>query len=213
MLIKKSVKASAESVPAKIKSADRADIRLFFALWPDAAQQRLLHQLAKPYLKICGGRLMRVDTLHMTLLFLGNIKRHRLPELVKAAGRVRAPVVELELARFGCWRHNHIGFLAPAETPDALAGLAENLATELGTAGFEFDRRAFKAHVTVLRNMQNMIAAEPIAPMRWSVRSFVLVESLLSERGPSYRVLHSWPLVNAVVTSSPTFPPQASGKS
>lgn len=52
-------------------SAGPDTLRLFFALWPDAATGDALSRTGKLLHQHWGGRLMRADTLHITLAFLG----------------------------------------------------------------------------------------------------------------------------------------------
>jgi 2'-5' RNA ligase len=49
------------------------------------------------------------------------------------------------------------------------------------------------AHVTVLRDAGTTLPATPIAPVRWPVRDFVLVHSVLG-RESAYHLLGRWPL-------------------
>lgn len=43
--------------------------RVFFALWPEVSIQGALHNIAKEYQARSAARVMRADTLHMTLCF------------------------------------------------------------------------------------------------------------------------------------------------
>ena len=62
--------------------------RLFFALWPSETERTAL-ALWQPRLhELCGGRAMRPATLHVTLVFLGEVAENRLEALQLAAREV-----------------------------------------------------------------------------------------------------------------------------
>ncbi len=176
---------------------DSSVARVFFALWPEAKLQRALHRLAMEYQPRCEARVMRADNLHMTLLFLGEMERARLPQLIEAAGKVSVPSFGLVLDRLSFWRHNRIGYAASQEKVPALDQLVVALQQELMAAGFQFDRREFKTHVTLLRNVRQILESQVVAPMTWPVDAFVLVESVATDRGVRYQILQQWPLVTA----------------
>jgi 2'-5' RNA ligase len=180
----------------KRELSGNANLRLFFALWLDPPERRILHKLAGRQQLTCGGRIMREETIHMTLLFLGETPAERLPDLDQAASRVRTPRFNLVLDRFAGWRHNGIGYAAPSLMPDELASLVSQLHRCVAEAGFSFDRRAFVPHVTLLRKVQAEVAPREIPTLIWPVREFVLVQSVPEAAGVRYEVLSRWPLLN-----------------
>lgn len=172
----------------------RDNVRVFFALWPSAEMRRSLHQLAGQFQAECGGRCMRADTLHITLLFIGEVEKSRLPALMQAADRVRAAAATIELTQFACWNHNRIGYAAPDVLPPTIAALVDALQREVSASGFAFDARAFKPHVTLLRNVRRGLEAQAFPAMFWPAAEFVLVQSQLSEQGAHYEILQRWAL-------------------
>ncbi len=60
--------------------------RLFLALWPGEAVAGALDAAGLEAQRLCGGRRMRRDTLHLTLVFLGDVEASRIPGLVEALG-------------------------------------------------------------------------------------------------------------------------------
>jgi 2'-5' RNA ligase len=181
--------------PAPVKNTDT--IRVFFALWPQAAIQRQLHTVAKKYQAKCDARLMRAETLHMTLQFIGNINRSQLPELISAADKVSAvPAFRLELNTLSFWKHNRIGYATLSASEPALETLAATLQHELTKVGFIADSTKFSPHVTLLRNVEHMLAPQTFMPVTWQVNSFVLVESLTANQKTQYRILQEWPFTD-----------------
>lgn len=128
----------------------------------------------------------------MTLLFLGPVERGRIPALEAASAELRFTNFALEMEHLACWRHNKIAYAAPRETPEALAHLVARLAGTAEAAGIGFDRKPFMPHVTLLRNIERNFDAQTISPLRWSVGSFSLVESMLTAYGARYRILRTW---------------------
>jgi len=176
--------------------ADRSSsiARVYFALWPEQIAVTAMQTLARKMQRNCGGRVMRPETLHLTLLFLGDVPRLRLQDLLDAASNVHAVPFQLVLEKFSCWQHNHIAYLAPMGLPGELQALAAALRQAVADAGFSFDRRTFAAHVTLLRNISNMFPSWSVVPVVWDVRQFVLVESVPDGARRRYQILGSWPL-------------------
>lgn len=176
--------------------SEQATRRVFFALWPDATTRGALDGLASQAVKSCGGRRMRHDTLHLTLVFIGAATPAQRAVLCEAAGRVRAAPVEFVLDRLGCWRHNHIAWAGCQNASPGLRDLQAELSLNLVQAGFPEEERPFAPHVTLVRNARcgELPPIEP--PVRWRALEFSLVESHLSLQGARYRVLHRWPLLD-----------------
>lgn len=170
-------------------------LRLFFALWPSAAERTALAAWQPTLQHTCGGRAMRAEGLHATLVFLGEVESDRLEALQLAAQEVRAPALTLLLDVAHYWGHNHIVFAAPAHAPPALLQLVDSLEQSLQRHHFRFDARSFKAHITLLRKAQWSDAPLPAMPaVPWQVRDFALVQSLGDEQGVRYEVLARFPL-------------------
>lgn len=170
-------------------------MRLFFALWPDAAQRIALAAWQTALHAQCGGRVMRPEGLHVTLAFLGEVEEARLEALQLAAQEVVAQpsVLTLDGARY--WGHNHIVYAAAREDPPKLLQLASGLQQNLLRHGFRLDAGHFQAHVTLLRNARCGAAPLPaLASVRWPVNEFALVRSVLDAQGSHYEVLARFPL-------------------
>lgn len=178
------------------KSSEREPhLRLFFALWPADVGRAALAGWQPPLHEVCGGRTMRADTLHTTLVFLGDVAGRRLEALKLAAEEVSGEAFELVFDRARYWGHNHIVYAAPTVVPAELARLVQALEQRLRAHRFRFDVRPYKPHVTLLRHAQWTDA--PLPAMRkvvWPAEEFVLVRSLRDESGARYQVLARFPL-------------------
>jgi len=171
-------------------------MRLFFALWPDAATRSALAATADRLKKACGGRSPPAENLHLTLAFLGNVAANRLPELRVVADAVTAEPFELDLVRVGYWRAQRLAWAAPLNCPPALTALHDQLMDALRLHGFHTERRAFKPHVTLLRDAVTPPPSSNDSMMmsRWTVREFVLACSEPGPKGVRYRLMDVWPL-------------------
>ncbi len=172
-------------------------IRVFFAVWPDAPVRTALDAAAGKLHELRGGRRTRPDTLHLTLVFIGEIDANRLPELLAAAEDVAAPGFDVLFDRADCWRHNQIAHLGASQTPAALLELVNELESRLAASAIPFDRRPYVPHVTLLRKADcNPKMENPaLEPIRWPARDFVLVSSSLRSGGALYEQLGRWPLL------------------
>jgi 2'-5' RNA ligase len=136
----------------------------------------------------------------MTLLFLGMVDRERLAQLMNVADSIAARSFSVSLQRFSCWRHNRIGYVAPIAEVEALDALVMALRHAVAQAGFDFDHKAFKPHVTLLRNVRHMIESCDVPETIWRVDQFALVASVTTDQRARYEVIRSWALSGAVVS-------------
>lgn len=165
-----------------------ARLRLFFALWPDAAVRERLAAYARGAHARCGGRATRPQNLHLTLAFLGDTEAARLGALMAVAATVAPRRFELDVDHVEYWRRNRIVWAGAAAVPDELTSLTGELRAALDAAGFRYDRKPFVPHVTLLRDA-HPAALPPFEPLRWPAEGFVLVRS---EAGRDYAVDREW---------------------
>jgi 2'-5' RNA ligase len=174
---------------------DKATKRVFFALWPDGPTRIALTAAKVQLQPQVTARWIRPENLHMTLAFLGDVETERQEGLVKAADAVRSHRFALQFDRIEYWRKPQVICLLPSVFPAVLGQLAGDLAAQLRNAGFELEKRPYRAHLTLARK-----AACPPSdvrlnqPILWQSNAFVLVESDRDTPGSHYTVLKSWPL-------------------
>ena len=92
------------------------------------------------------------------------------------------------------WKHNQIVWVGPDEVPMRLKDLVENLQSELKAMSFELEKRAFAAHITLIRAARVPESLPPLPPTRWPVEECVLVESVPAGKGRAYEVLARYAL-------------------
>ena len=152
--------------------------RLFFALRPPPAAADHIAR-SWPWLAPAGRR-VAVERLHLTLNLLGDWPRLP-PGLIEALASVGDSI---GIAPFRvvfdqlCGNGGHV-VLRPSEAVPALDALQRRLADALVPAGVGRWRGArFRPHVT-LAYRDGAGLSEWTEPVSWTVRDFVLIESLI----------------------------------
>lgn len=169
-------------------------VRLFLALWPDSVTRAALDKAAMKLLPQCGGRKTRSETLHMTLVFLGDVPESRLEALRASMADIAMPAFNVPISKVGRWCHNRIVWAGTDAAPAALAALVEQLRERLAAAGFAFDAKAYVPHVTLLRKTHSPEQAFFPLALEWPAREFVLVRSVLGDKGAAYEIIGRWEL-------------------
>ncbi|CAM5788840.1 RNA 2',3'-cyclic phosphodiesterase [Castellaniella caeni] len=177
--------------PAAQRLATPQTRRLFFALWPDADIVAALGPWARHAHDACGGRIMRPDTLHLTLAFLGSVDAQRIPELAELVRTCPAPGGTVTLNRFGHFRGPRIVWAGPSATLPWLDTLHRTLWQGLARHGFPAPDETFRPHVSLLRKADTTdLGPLPTpCPIVWHARRLVLVASTPRETGSYYEVL------------------------
>ncbi len=169
-------------------------MRLFFAVFPPRSVQR---ELAAAQVALRGNwKPVREEQIHLTLGFLGETPESELARVRRAgrdAGRASGPFVA---------RVRGTGFFPNEGRPRVWFARAEGdgfepLALALRETLPEFlaDERAFKAHLTLARRKGPAPRVAPVVfDLEFPVEAFVLVESRLTPKGPTYTVLDTFSL-------------------
>jgi 2'-5' RNA ligase len=169
--------------------------RLFLALCPDAGVRHALQGRLNQWIWPAKAAPVRLDSLHLTLHFLGNVPHARLPELVQGL-QVSFPRFELGFNRATLWPHG-IAVLVPEAAPDALLQLHASLAVALRRLALPIEARPYRPHVTLARRAEGAAPPAPGSLLRWPVQDYALMESCLGNRG-EYRVVQRYPCIGGV---------------
>lgn len=172
-------------------------IRVFFAVFPDKTVQAQLAQEADALKTICGGRAVKPQHLHLTLLFIGDINTERIETLKQAMNNVSINRFELQLSKLRYWKHNHIVFIDAEKYPSELFLLVTALKRALMDTGFTFDRREYKPHITLIRKATHSIGpnlTQLTQSIHWHVDHWSLIQSKFIPSGVNYIPLHHWHL-------------------
>lgn len=165
-----------------------ADRRLFLALWPDDTTRKQLVAASRDLHIALGGRALHPDSLHLTLAFLGETPEAQLEPLQAALANVSVAPMSLRLDRYGWWKPG-IGWLGMSEPCEALLTLADAARTAMHGERIRYDRKAFKPHVTLLRDARQGDFPPLAAPIAWQSGDFHLIETVQGR----YRSLARFP--------------------
>lgn len=180
-------------------------VRVFFAIWPDAAAQKQLVELAERLEAVCDGRKARAENIHLTLVFLGEVSINRLDALCQVANEVQGAGVrafDFAVEEVHYWKHNRIAYAGTAKVPQGLLDLVSALQRTLFAGGFAFDRQAYVPHITLVRKARCSAHSTEIRtglpeltqPIVWPVREWVLVKSGQANGRSGYTPIGRWPL-------------------
>lgn len=173
------------------------NLRVFFALWPDAAARDVVAAMARDVVKREGGNAPRPENVHLTLAFVGDVAPDRVAALEgvgAAAARAAAPFT-LALDRRGGFRETGIAWLGTDATPPELEAIMRRLNGGLAAVGFRVERRPFRVHVTLARKCRRPPAGIAVPPVAWRVERVTLTASELRPEGSRYREIATWPLL------------------
>jgi RNA 2',3'-cyclic 3'-phosphodiesterase len=159
-------------------------MRLFFALWPPPATARALADWARAAARDSGGRATAEEKIHLTLAFLGEAKPEK---ALAAARRVNGKKFNLTLEQAVYWQRNRIVWAGPQQAPPALLKMAETLQRELCREEFILERRAFAAHITLVREARTPGQLPELPILQWPVNEFLLIRSISGRYEPLER--------------------------
>ncbi len=171
---------------------NRDTSRLFLA-FPAEELAPTLSQL-QDRLALTGRRIPSTQ-FHMTLRFLGPLTRGQTGSLLKQLPQMKLPAFELELDRLGCFPRARVIWIGPSRLPSALTALSEELDARCASLKLGPPHRAFRPHITLFRH-DSTPTLPPIAPLVYRPSRLCLYSSTLSEQGPNYQILQSWPLTD-----------------
>ena len=136
------------NLPASVEGRER--LRLFCAL---RLREPVLDTLAAWQAgELRDGRVVPREHLHLTLAFLGHRPRGEVPAIAEALRRSAAAAAPIRLLPARYRETRSVGMLVLKDVTGAATRLAEDLFGRLERLGvYERDRRAWLAHVTVLR--------------------------------------------------------------
>lgn len=170
-------------------------MRLFFALWPDRSTQDAWERGLAPYLAPLGGRRVPAANLHLTLAFLGEVRGDRMSGLLRLGDDLPRTPLALRFDHLEYWKKPGLVCLRSTDTPSALERLVGQLCTGLQMEGLPVEKRHFKPHVTLARDVPVSMASLPVWPvLEWQVPALALVRSRLRPAGSEYAVMKEWPL-------------------
>ena len=188
-------------------------IRAFLAVSPDAQVKRALADVVSQVrgTGAAGIALVRPDSVHLTLKFLGDISKAQVDAVERAVTVAVSGISELSLTlgRAGVFPSSgspRVLWVGLEGDLDGLAELQWSVEQATEAAGFARERRRFSPHLTIgrvrdgarpeqiRRAIEGLLSAKVPADVRLDVRSVDLVRSILLPSGAIYERLAQFPL-------------------
>lgn len=155
-------------------------------------------------LRIAGIRPSPPEQTHITLKFVGDIDQSKSDRLVRCVEQAIQDIAPFDLRVHGLGafpniRNPSVVWMG-ADPSDILSDLSERIGTSLSTAGFRFDDKPFKAHVTVARCRDSRPSAqlfERYADTEFSdsvCKEVLVMRSVLGPSGAKHSVISRVPL-------------------
>jgi 2'-5' RNA ligase len=161
-------------------------MRLFLALWPDARTRAAILAWQQAWDWPPAAAPVAAERLHLTLHFIGNVPRERLPRVAAGLQAAFEPL-DFVLDRAEVWP-NSVAVLQPQRTPRALGELHLRLAHALRELELPVESRPFRPHVTLARRARGAMPSPREDGVPWRASDgYVLVESLPG--GAGYEIL------------------------
>jgi len=170
--------------------------RLMFLLYPDAATAEHIAVEARRLKEALGlrGQPLLTDRFHITLHHLGDyvgLPNDMVTKGKMAGGTLKAAPFEVSFDKavsFANRPGNNPFTLQGGEGVAALIEFQKALGLKMAGAALKPDKQ-FLPHITLLYDGQ-VVPAQDIAPIRWTVDRFVLVQSKLGQT--QHIVLQEW---------------------
>jgi 2'-5' RNA ligase len=176
------------------RSLPVAQQRLFFALVPDPPVLKKIENVQRK-LKIehrIEARAVKANQFHVTLAFLGNQPIDQLQTLLDLGSSLHMPACSVRLDRLGRFRRAGVVWLGATTPPAELLAFQARLVAALECAGIAFDRKPWKFHLTLYRDLRTPWVNMDPDTVSWDLNGFSLVESISINRGVEYRQLGRW---------------------
>ena len=181
-------------------------MRLFVGINFPKKQRAKMHRAARPLReRDLPVRWVDPDNFHVTLKFLGEVRREQVEGVTNAIERAAASTEPFQtgIGGFGAFptvRKPRVIWLGVGASPE-LRCLKQDLEWALGDAGFPAETRSFHPHVTLgrardsggagaFRDLDDVFASLEFED-ELKIRSVDLIRSRMSREGPRYSVVAS----------------------
>ena len=182
-------------------------MRLFIALdIPGEVRSRLAEYMARVRQYAPGVRWPRVEGLHVTLKFIGEVKNDKLEEIKKAVASVKAAPFDVVFANVGFFPNTKSPrvFWAGVEGGEPLPTLARSVDDAVAQLGIEREQKAYHPHLTLARESKDPHSLKGLVPLLTSeaapqfgtmtAREFWLYHSQPGPGGSKYTKLQRYGL-------------------
>lgn len=184
--------------------------RVFCAVeLPDDVRARLQEHIARLRKEVpdAAASWSRVENIHLTLKFFGNVALDRIPKISAAATRTTEQFskFEIDVGNTGVFprpSRAQVLWIGVNDPTGKLAALQKRLEDQCAAEGFEKEDRAYKPHLTIAR-LRKPEGARQLADthlntnfplIEVSLHELVVFRSELSSKGSKYTSISHHPL-------------------
>lgn len=184
---------------------NKARRRVFFGLQIPA---RIKDRLLKVKSEVPGAKWQRVEQMHITLLFLGDIDEDDVSAVCETARHAPGAAFELDVAGLDCFGQplRPRNLWAGVRPTAPVVRLHDGLRDRMETLGLTVDSRAFHPHITLARfkppsgSVQGLLAEyDQTVFGSFLADHFVLFDSQLRPSGSVYTVIERFSLPASVI--------------
>src|ERR1041385_2102723 len=186
--------------------------RIFCAVeLPEEVRARLQEHIARWRKEVpdAAASWSRVENIHLTLKFFGNVEVDRIPKISAAATRTtdQFSKFEIEIGKTGVFprpSRAQVLWIGVNDPSGKLSGLQQKLEAECAAAGFEKEDRTYRPHLTIAR-LRKLAAARRLADthlkmdfptLTVAINELIVFRSELSSKGSRYTALSQYYLPN-----------------
>ena len=182
-----------------------ASWRVFCAIeLPDVVRARLEDHVSRLRKQVpdVAASWSRVENIHLTLKFFGNVAVGRIPRISEAAERAvkQASTFSIRVGETGVFprpSRPQVLWIGVSDPSDQLTALQEKFENECAAEGFPKENRAYRPHLTIARlgkpegarRLAEAHLAMQFEPIDVKVKELVLFRSELSPKGSKYTVI------------------------
>ncbi|MFO8061713.1 MAG: RNA 2',3'-cyclic phosphodiesterase [bacterium] len=180
--------------------------RLFIAFELPAdlkSRMRILQEKIMKETRAEGVRWVSPENMHITAAFLGQVKPGNIPKIKDAMSSMDFSPVDITLSRPGFFMKRGIPAILymDVQNADELESRSIDLRSHLADSAVHFDRKPFRAHITIARLKKSSAAREVHQYVvnkldkteggQYTIKRMVLYESALTKNGSIYTEIYS----------------------
>lgn len=171
---------------------------------PENVKSQIFHAFEKlENSKVCYGKFVKKDNLHLTLKFLRDVSADKLDKLKAELKKIEFRQFPVETGEVGFFPNDKfIKIIWLALNASDFSFLKKEIDEVLSKLGFNENEKEFSSHITLARI--NKIKdkklffekVKELAPkkMFFIVDQFSLLKSVLKKEGPEYKILETIPM-------------------
>lgn len=171
-------------------------MRLFFALLPDRDTRQRITTATRELGLGPASRLVRPESLHMTLAFVADVPASQVAALREIGGAQRIPAFTIPFDAYEYWPKAKVVVAAARESPLSLNLLWRQIHAALPKHNLAPTLPRLRPHVTLARKVSQAPVLQAMSAFDLRAQSFSLMHSDTTGAWPIYTVVDTWPLLD-----------------